>query len=153
MGIVPLKEALRIAAERGLDLVEVAPAARPSVCRIMDFGKFKYQQSKRDKEARKKQRLVDIKELKMRPNIEDHDFEVKARNASRFLKDGNKVKVTIMFRGREIVHANLAKTLMSRLSENLRDLASVEREPRVEGRNMVMVLSPRPEAVRAGQED
>jgi len=148
VGIVPLKEALRIAGERGVDLVEVAPNARPAVCRIMDYGKFKYEQSKREREARKRQKSVEIKEVKMRPKIEDHDFEVKARNAERFLEDNNKVKATIMFRGREIVHADLARNLLVRLAARVEDLAVVEREPRVEGRNMTMILSPKPDRGR-----
>ncbi len=143
LGIVPISEALRIAQERGLDLVEVAPNARPVVCRLMDYGKFKYEQSKRERLARKRQKTVNIKELKMRPRIEDHDFEVKVRNAHRFLTDGDKVKATIMFRGREIVHADLGKKLLIRLAERLSDVAVVERQPKVEGRNMVMILAPK----------
>lgn len=142
MGIMPNRDALKMAQEKGLDLVEVAPNAHPPVCRIMDYGKFKYEQSKRDREARKKQRVVDIKEIKMRLSIEDHDFEVKARGAEKFLKDGDKVKAVIMFRGREIVHANLGKRLLDRLADRLREIAVVERVPRVEGKNMIMILSP-----------
>ncbi|MDQ7789951.1 MAG: translation initiation factor IF-3, partial [Clostridia bacterium] len=107
LGIVPFFDALRMAEEKGFDLVEVAPQARPVVCKIMDYGRYKYEQSKRDKESRKKQHVVSLKEVKMRPNIEDHDFDVKAKNAIRFLQDGDKVKVTLMFRGREIVHPHL----------------------------------------------
>lgn len=114
----------------------------------MDYGRFKYEQSKREKEARKKQRIVEIKEIKMRPKIEEHDFEVKSRNVERFLREGNKVKVTIMFRGREIVHAALARKLLDKLAEQVRELANVERMPIVEGRNMVMVLAPRPDQAR-----
>ncbi|MCL6558497.1 MAG: translation initiation factor IF-3 [Firmicutes bacterium] len=143
LGIMPTREALKIAEERQLDLVEIAPQAKPPVCRVMDFGKYKYEQSKKEKEARKKQRIIEIKEIKLRPNIEDHDFFVKARNAARFLKEGDKVKATIVFRGREIVHTQLGKQLLVRLSEELKDLGNVERQPKLEGKNMIMILSPK----------
>ncbi len=143
LGIMPLREAMRIAEERQLDLVEIAPQAKPPVCRIMDFGKYKYEQSKKEKEARKKQKIVEIKEIKMRPNIEDHDFFVKAKNASRFLKEGDKVKATIIFRGREIVHTQLGKQLLVRLAEELKEFSNVERQPKLEGKNMIMILSPK----------
>jgi translation initiation factor IF-3 len=143
LGIVPLRDALRIAQERNLDLVEVAPTARPPVCRIMDFGKYKYEQSKREREARKKQHQVVIKEVKMRPRIDDHDFEVKLRSAERFLREGDKVKATIMFRGREIVHTDLGRQVLDRLAEGLAGLAVIERPARVEGRNLTMILTPR----------
>lgn len=143
LGIMPLREALRIAQEQGLDLVEVAPQARPPVCRIMDFGKYKYEQSKREREARKKQRIINIKEVKLRPGIEEHDFQVKARNALRFLEDGDKVKVTVMFRGREISHPELGEKLCWRLADQVSEIASVERPPKLEGRNMVMILAPK----------
>jgi len=143
LGIMSVKEALRIAEERQLDLVEVAPQAKPPVCRIMDYGKFKYEQSKREKEAKKKQRIIQVKEVKLRPRIEDHDYTVKAKNAERFLKDGDKVKVTIMFRGREIVHTDLGKNLLDRLAEDLKDLCIVERQPKLEGKNMIMILAPK----------
>ncbi|MEW6574086.1 MAG: translation initiation factor IF-3 [Bacillota bacterium] len=148
IGIVPFREALRIAEERELDLVEVATQAKPPVCRIMDFGKYKYEMSKRDKEARKKQRIVNIKEVKLRPNIEDHDFQVKMRNAMRFLKDGDKVKVTLMFRGREIIHPQIGQKLLQRLAAELNACALVERAPKLEGRNMIMILAPRPDHER-----
>jgi translation initiation factor IF-3 len=146
LGIVNLRDALRIAAERNLDLVEVAPTARPPVCRIMDFGKFKYEQSKREREARKKQHNVVIKEVKMRPRIETHDFDVKLRNAERFLREGDKVKATIMFRGREIVHADIGRQVLERLAAALGEVAQVERPARVEGRNLTMILTPREHA-------
>ncbi len=133
---------MAVATEKTLDLVEIAPTAKPPVCKLMDYGKFKYEQAKRDKEARKKQKVVEIKEVKLRPNIETHDFETKARNAQRFLNDGDKVKVTIMFRGREITHPDQGKVLCLRLAEFLKEEAVVEREPKVEGRNMVMILAP-----------
>jgi len=136
---------MRLAEEKQLDLVEIAPNAKPPVCRIMDIGKYKYEQSKREKEARKKQKVVNIKEVKLRPNIEDHDFDVKARNAIRFLKDGDKVKATITFRGREIVHTQLGQKLLNRLAEYLNDISTVERQPKLEGKNMVMILAPKQE--------
>ena len=145
LGIFPTHEALRMAYERDLDLVEVAPQARPPVCRIMDYGKFKYEQAKRDREARKRQKIVEIKEVKMRPRIDQHDFEVKLRNARRFLEEGDKVKATIMFRGREIVHADLGRQVLERLARAVEDIATVERRPVVEGRNMTMILAPRPQ--------
>jgi translation initiation factor IF-3 len=131
-----------MAEEKGFDLVEVAPQARPVVCKIMDYGRYKYEQSKRDKESRKKQHVVSLKEVKMRPNIEDHDFDVKARNAIRFLQDGDKVKVTLMFRGREIVHPHLGQQILRKLAEQVQDMATVERHPKLEGRNMIMILAP-----------
>jgi translation initiation factor IF-3 len=145
LGIMPVKEGLRIAMEQGLDLVEVAPHAKPPVCRIMDYGKYKYEQSKRERDARKKQRVINIKELKIRPGIEEHDFQVKVRSAQRFLSDGDKVKVTLMFRGREISHAELGHNLCMRFYQQLENQAIMEKEPRVEGRNMIMILAPRPQ--------
>lgn len=142
LGIVQLRDAQRIAAEKSLDLVEIAPTAKPPVCKIMDYGKYKYEQAKRDKEARKKQKTMEIKEVKLRPNIEDHDFETKARNAQRFLNDGDKVKVTIMFRGREVTHPELGRTLCLRLAEFCKAEANIERDPKLEGRNMIMILAP-----------
>jgi translation initiation factor IF-3 len=142
LGIVPLKEAVRISMERAFDLVEIAPTAKPPVCKLMDYGKYKYEQAKRDKETRKKQKIVEIKEVKLRPNIESHDFLTKAKNAQRFLEDGDKVKVTIMFRGREITHPDQGRTLCLRLAELLGEESVIEREPKVEGRNMVMILAP-----------
>jgi len=146
LGIVPGRDAIRIAAEKGLDLVEVAPLAKPPVCRIMDYGKFRYEESKREREARKKQKVISIKELKMRPNIEDHDFEVRVRQAESFLKEGDKIKATIMFRGREIVHADLGKQVLDRLLDRIQDLCIVERPAKTEGRNMIMILAPKAEA-------
>jgi translation initiation factor IF-3 len=143
LGIMALRDALRAAAERNLDLVEVAPTARPPVCRIMDFGRFKYEQSKRDREARKKQHIVSIKEVRMTPKIEDHDFEVKVKNAEKFLREGDKVKVSVRFRGREIVHTDIAQRLLREMAATLSAVSSMEREPKVEGRNMIMILSPK----------
>lgn len=141
------RDALRMAAEANLDLVEIAPTARPAVCRIMDYGRFKYEQAKRDREARKKQHAADLKEVKMRPTIDVHDLAVKLRAAERFLHDGDKVKVTITFRGREVVHSDLGRQVLDRVAEELADIATVERTGRLEGRNMSMIVAPRPELV------
>lgn len=130
-----------MASEQQLDLVEVAPTAKPPVCRIMDFGKFKYEQQKRDKEAKKKQKVFTLKEVKLRPNIEDHDFDVKKKNAQRFLEDGDKVKVTIMFRGRELSHPELGRQILVRMAAELKDIANVERDAKLEGKNMIMILA------------
>lgn len=143
LGIVAVRDALGIALEKGLDLVEVAPSAQPPVCRLMDYGKFKFEQNKREKEARKKQKIISIKEVKMRPNIEEHDFQVKAKNARKFLSGGDKVKLTIMFRGREITHPDLGEKLSLKFVRELTDISSVEKLPKVEGRNMVTVLIPK----------
>jgi translation initiation factor IF-3 len=143
LGIYTSRDALRLAEEKQLDLVEISPAAKPPVCKIMDFGKYKYEQSKREKEAKKKQKIISVKEVKLRPNIEDHDFEVKAKNATRFLKDGDKVKATIIFRGREIVHTQLGQKLLKRLAEHVQEFSLVERQPKLEGKNMIMILSPK----------
>lgn len=143
MGILSVKEALRLAQEKNLDLVEVAPSAKPPVCRIQDYGKFKYQQSKREKEARKKQKIISVKEVKLRPNIEDNDFNTKLKNAVRFLKDGDKVKATIMFRGREMSHPELGKVLLDKLAEQVRDISNVEKPAKLEGKNMIMILTPK----------
>lgn len=143
LGIMPLSEALNLAREKSLDLVNIAPQAKPPVCRIMDFGKYKFEQSKREKEARKRQKTTSVKEVKMRPNIETHDFQVKVRNAQRFLEGGDKVKVSVIFRGREITHPELGRALCLKLADELQQTGAVEREPRIEGRNMVMILSPK----------
>ncbi|HHT62960.1 MAG TPA: translation initiation factor IF-3 [Clostridia bacterium] len=143
LGVIPIKQALKIAMEKGLDLVEVAPTARPPVCRIMDYGKYRFEQSKREREAKKNQKVISVKEIKLRPNIEEHDFMTKARNAEKFLKNGDKVKVTIMFRGREITHPDLGKQLCLKLAETLEHVATVEKAPKVEGKNMTMILTPK----------
>lgn len=141
LGIMQVRDALRLAQEQELDLVEVAPTAKPPVCRIMDYGKYRYEQSKREREARKKQKVIEIKEIRMTPKIEGHDFQVKVKAAQKFLSDGDKVKAIIRFRGREIVHAELGKTLLMQLYESVRDQAVLEREPKIEGRNMIMILA------------
>lgn len=142
-------EALALARERGVDLIEVSPNAVPPVCRLSDFGKLKYEQSKRDKEARKKAHHMELKEVKLRPKIEEHDYLVKFRTAERLLQGGDKVKVTIMFRGREITYQQHGRRLLDRVAADTTKIAVVEREPRVEGRNMFMILSPRHEIVQA----
>jgi translation initiation factor IF-3 len=141
--VVPIAEAQARAAEAGLDLVEIAPNSEPPVCKILDFGKYKYQAQKKATEARKKQRTVEIKEIKMRPNIDIHDYDVKMRSIVRFFEEGDKVKVTLRFRGREMAHMELGTKLLDRVKQDTSTLAKVESEPRLEGRQMVMVLAPR----------
>ncbi len=150
IGIVSSKDALRKADEMELDLVEVAPQADPPVCRIMDYGKYKYERDVRQKEARKRQARIEVKEIKFRPKIDTHDYETKKGHVVRFLKAGAKVKVTIMFRGREMAHTELGKRILDRLMDDLADLAAVEQEAKLDGRNMVMVIAPtkRPEKGR-----
>ncbi|MDI3257554.1 MAG: translation initiation factor IF-3 [Kyrpidia sp.] len=143
LGIVPLREALRIAAEKNLDLVNVAPTAKPPVCRIMDYGKYKYEQSKREKEARRNQKIVSIKEVRLTPNIEDHDFQTKLRAVIRFLEQGDKVKATVRFRGREITHTRIGQGVLERMAQEVQDLCVIERPPKLEGRNMIMILAPK----------
>ena len=143
LGVMLTREALHMAEEQHLDLVEVAPKAKPPVCRIMDFGKYRYEQQKREKEAKKKQKVISIKEVKLRPNIEQHDFDVKLKNALRFVEEGNKVKVTIMFRGRELSHPELGKEVLSRVAEKLGGLVSIERNAKLEGKNMTMIVAPK----------
>jgi translation initiation factor IF-3 len=141
--IIETSKALQMARDAGLDLVEVSPNAKPPVCRIMDFGKYRYEQQKREKEAKKKQKVINIKEVKLRPNIEQHDFDVKLKNALRFVEEGNKVKVTIMFRGRELSHPELGKEVLGRVAEALGDRVSIERNAKLEGKNMTMIVAPK----------
>ena len=143
MGIVPLEEALARAAEEKLDLVEVAPKASPPVCRIMDYGKYKYMQAKKLQEAKKKQTTIQIKEVKIRPKTEEHDYQFKLRHIKRFLSEKNKAKVTIMFRGREIAHSELGLKVLERIIADIEEEGIVEQSPKLEGRNMVMILAPR----------
>jgi len=143
LGIMSGRDALNLALERHMDLVEIAPNAKPPVCRIMDYGKYRYEQQKRDKEARKKQKTFDVKEVKLRPGIEDHDFDVKFKNAVRFLEDGDKVKVTIMFRGRELSHPELGEVLLIKMAKKLEGLAVIERAAKLEGKNMIMIVAPK----------
>ncbi len=142
LGIMATTEALNIASEAGLDLVEVAPQAKPPVCRIMDYGKYKYQMSKRAREARKKQTVINIKEIKLRPKTDEHDFLFKERNARRFLESGDRVRFFVFFRGREIVHKDIGEKMLSRLAKDLEDVSNVEALPRMEGRKMTMLLAP-----------
>lgn len=144
LGIMSGREAQQLAYEKHLDLVEIAPTAKPPVCRIMDYGKYRYEQQKREKESRKKQKTFDIKEVKLRPGIEEHDFNVKFKNAVRFLEDGDKVKVTIMFRGRELSHPELGEVLLNKMAAQLKEMAVVERPPKLEGKNMIMIVAPKP---------
>ncbi|HSW35703.1 MAG TPA: translation initiation factor IF-3 [Candidatus Limnocylindrales bacterium] len=143
LGVLKTDEALRLAREKKMDLVNVAPGARPPVCRLMDYGKFKYEQSKRDREARKKQSVSIMKEIKLRPNIDKHDFEVKARHTQKFLENGDKVKITVMFRGREVTHPEIALRLCEQLAKNMAVFGVVEKPAKQEGRNMIMILSPK----------
>jgi len=143
IGIVPTEEARSMAEEKGLDLVEVAPNSRPPVCRIMDYGKYKYEQARKAKEARKKQHVIHVKEIKMRPKIEDHDFGFKLRHARRFLEDGDKVKFTLRFRGREMTHPELGERVLERVKDELDELGVVESDIRKEGRTMTMLIGPR----------
>ncbi|WP_041779871.1 translation initiation factor IF-3 [Allocoleopsis franciscana] len=143
LGIITPQEALRIAEEKELDLVLVSDKADPPVCRIMDYGKYKFEQEKKAREARKKQHTADVKEVKMRYKIEEHDYQVRVNQAERFLKSGDKVKATITFRGREIQHSDLAEDLLKRMAMDLEELAEVQQLPKREGRNMMMLLSPK----------
>ena len=142
VGIKPLPEALHMARQAGLDLVEVAPGANPPVCRVMDYGKYKYEQDQRRKESRKKSTNIVVKEMKFRPKIDEHDYATKMRHVERFLQEGAKVKLTIMFRGREMTHPERGKAILDRVAEQVSELASVETTPRLDGRNMTMVLQP-----------
>jgi translation initiation factor IF-3 len=143
LGIMPTQEALQFAEEQGFDLVEVAPNERPPVCRIMDYGKYKYQRSKRQQLAKKKQKVILVKEIKLRPKTEEHDYQFKIQHVKRFLQDGHKAKVTVIFRGREMAHTELGRRVLDRIIVDLEDVATVEQMPKQEGRNMTLVLSPR----------
>ena len=143
LGIMEVDKALQIAEEQGLDLVEVAPMARPPVARIMDYGKYKFEQAKQARIAKKKQHVIQLKEVKYRPGIEDHDFETKTRHARRFLEEGNKVKVTMMFRGRQIAHPELGRVVIDRVSQELADIARIESDAKMEGKSMTMILTPK----------
>jgi translation initiation factor IF-3 len=144
LGIMTVQDAIQFAEEQGLDLVEVAPEARPPVCRVMDYGKYKYQQSKRLQQAKKKQKVISVKEIKLRPKTEEHDYQFKTQHVRRFLQDGHKTKVTVVFRGREMAHTELGRQMLDRVAADLQDIGAIEQTPRQEGRNMTMVLSPRP---------
>jgi translation initiation factor IF-3 len=143
LGVLLTADAVRIAEEEGLDLVEVAPNAVPPVCKIMDYGRFRFQEQKKQAEARKKQKVIEVKEIKLRPGIDDHDFEVKMKAARGFFEEGNKVKVTLRFRGREMAHQQLGMKVLDKVKETIGDLAKVESEPSFEGRQVTMVMAPR----------
>ena len=143
LGIMLTRAALELADEKQLDLVKIAPTAKPPVCKIMDYGKYRFEQSKREREIRKNQKVIDIKEVRLSATIEDHDIEVKFKAAAKFLKDGDKVKVSIRFRGRQISHSEIGLEVMKDFAERLKDIAVVERRPLTEGRNMTMVLAPK----------
>jgi translation initiation factor IF-3 len=142
-GVVPRNEALARAMGAGLDLVEVSPNADPPVCKILDFGKFKYEEQKRKNEARKKQKVIEVKEIKLRPSIDDHDYDVKMRSMKSFIEEGDKVKVTMRFRGRELAHQELGMNVLMRVKDDLDAIAKIEAYPRMEGRQMTMVMSPK----------
>ncbi len=136
---------MQLAADAGLDLVEISPNAKPPVCKIMDFGKFKYEQQKRESEARKKQKVIEVKEVKFRPNTDTHDYDVKMKNVFKFLEKGDKVKVTLRFRGREMAHQNLGRELLERVAEDIKEIGKVENMPKMEGRQMIMMIGPLPQ--------
>jgi translation initiation factor IF-3 len=142
IGVVPLREALARAEEAGLDLVEVSPTARPPVCKILDYGKFKYEAQKKANEARKKQKVIEVKEIKLRPGIDENDYSIKMRKVKEFLAEGDKVKVTMRFRGREMAHQHLGMDVLTKVRDEVLDLGKVEQMPRLEGRQMVMVMAP-----------
>jgi len=143
VGVVLRNEALDMAADAGLDLVEVAPNADPPVCKILDFGKFKYEEQKKKNEAKKKQKVIEVKEIKLRPSIDDHDYDVKMRSVTKFIGEGDKVKVTMRFRGRELAHQELGMNVLMRVKDDLDEIAKVEQFPRMEGRQLTMVVSPK----------
>ncbi|MGM0742041.1 MAG: translation initiation factor IF-3 [Pseudomonadota bacterium] len=142
VGLVTPERAMEMAEEVGLDLVEISPNASPPVCKIMDFGKYKYEQQKREAEARKKQKIIEVKEVKFRPNTDTHDYDVKMRNVLKFLENGDKVKITLRFRGREMAHQDLGRNLLHRVAEDVKDVGKVENMPKMEGRQMIMIIGP-----------
>lgn len=143
LGVLSIDEALAAAADRGLDLVEVAPTARPPVVKIMDYGKYKFEEAKAARAAKKKQHVIHLKEVKYRPGIDDHDFDFKTRHAREFLGEGNKVKVTLMFRGRQMAHPELGRAVLVRVATELADVGKIEQEAKLDGRNMIMVIAPK----------
>ena len=152
LGVLSLDAALRIANEKGLDLVEVAPQANPPVCRLMDYGRYKFETVKREKDQRRKQNVIKLKEMKLRPKVAEHDFQTKFKGLRQFLEAGEKVKVTIMFRGREMVHQDIGRRLLDRVADDARPFAVVERQPLLEGRNLFMILAPSRQAGAATKE-
>ena len=149
LGVLPIEQALARAQELGMDLVEVSPMAKPPVCKIMDYGKFKYLEKKKQNEAKKKQVVVQLKEVKLRPRTEEHDYDVKLKKVREFLGEANKARITVMFRGREMSHKELGQKVLQRVIEDLRDVAVIEAAPRVEGRQMFMILAPNPKMLQA----
>ena len=145
LGIMSAEEALRIAAEQDLDLVKIAPGSNPPVCKIMDYGKFRFEQTKKEKDAKKNQRVIEIKEIRMSPGIGDNDFNTKLKNGQKFLNDGNRVKVSVRFRGREMAHTDIGEVLLRNFAEKCADIANLDKAPKLEGRNMSMFLSPKPQ--------
>ena len=145
LGIMSSAEALQIAEEKDLDLVKIAPGSNPPVCKIMDYGKYRFEQSKREKEARKNQHVIEVKEIRMSPSIGENDFNTKLKNAQKFLRDGDRVKVTVRFRGREMAHTNIGEQLLRKFAEQCAELANLDKQPKLEGRNMSMFLSPKPQ--------
>ena len=143
LGVMSSRDALALAEERQLDLVKIAPQARPPVCKLMDYGKYRFEQSKKEREFRKNQKVINIKEVRLSATIEDHDIDVKFKNAVKFLKDGNKVKVTIRFRGRQITHSEIGRQIMTEFAERIKEYGTVDKAPQIEGRNMSMFISPR----------
>jgi translation initiation factor IF-3 len=143
VGVVSAREAMTMAEDAGLDLVEISPNADPPVCKILDYGKFKYEAQKKKNEAKKRQKVIEVKEIKLRPNIDEHDYVVKMRNCLRFLEDGDKVKVTLRFRGREMAHQDLGMKVLNRVRDDMAELAKVEQLPKMEGRQMIMVMAPK----------
>lgn len=152
LGVLSLDAALRIANEKGLDLVEVAPQASPPVCRLMDYGRYKFETIKREKDQRRKQNVIKLKEMKLRPKVAEHDFQTKFKGLKQFLEAGEKVKVTIMFRGREMVHQDIGRKILDRVADDARPFAVVERQPLLEGRNLFMILAPSRAAGPAAKE-
>jgi translation initiation factor IF-3 len=146
VGLVTPEHAMVMAEEAGLDLVEISPNANPPVCKIMDFGKFKYETQKKEAEARKKQKIIEIKEVKFRPNTDTHDYEVKMRNVYKFLENGDKVKITMRFRGREMAHQELGRELLLRVADDTNEMGKVENMPKIEGRQMIMLIGPLPKS-------
>jgi len=152
LGIVPTNEALQKAREQGLDLVEVAPKSRPPVCRIMDYGKYKYELSKKDRAAKKKQQATQLKEMRYRPKIDDHDYNFKTKHVRSFLEAGNKVKAFVLFRGREMAHVEFGRQILDRLAEEMSDIAGVDMQPKMEGNHMTMILTPNSDAIKKAKD-
>ena len=143
LGVMPIRQALNLADEHQLDLVKIAPQAKPPVCKLMDYGKFRFEQSKKEREIRKNQKVIEVKEVRLSATIEDHDVDVRVKNCIKFLKDGNKVKVTIRFRGRQITHSEIGREVMRDFAERIKDYGTVDKQPMIEGRNMSMFISPK----------